>query len=1175
MSEKQSAFFQVGKSELGDDRSECLSRREEFGGKGAGLHALCACGYMVPPGFTLSSSFCRSYYDGGREMPAGLREELHDGLQRIEKVTGLQLGEGAGELRLAVRSGAAASMPGMMDTVLGLGTRDAVEEAVLRVFDSWSSERARTYRSERGIIGLEGTAVTVQALCQAEAAGVSFSRAPGTGGEDLVLIEAVEGLGEALVSGEVTPDSYLVAREGLELARERSRGDRLLGLEAIRELAGLTLRLEKEFGFIVDVEWAWAEGELWLLQVREAGAAAGGVDDLLAGELSRAGILPGGEGFLVRHNLDETLSCPTPMTWDIQSEFMSGRGGFGALYRELGYQPSGRVDSDGFLELVGGRVYADPQRCAELFYSEGILSYDRIELSSRPSAIEEPPRLWKTRDAGPPALLRTLGQLWHSAKIVTRGRQDALGSFLQQTLPLYEAWVAEKIAVELSELSETELFEELKDRIDRVMGSFAPAALKLSFYAGAALEELRDLLERCLGFQRGAVAVRELLSSLSGELAVDQAEGLLAAARSDSAMERFLDRFGHRSGGEMELAEKRWWEEPERVRALAEQMARGEETFLSRRGSLEERRDAVECEILELLSREQPEALESFKRLLAEARELLPWRENGKFYWMAGYDLVRRVLVELDDRLSLEGNIFYLERHELGECIAARRDGIPGRLKERIQERRDLRRRWRGLELPQVLSGERPVSQPGEQPADSASQDSLRGEGISSGKGRGRVWSCSSAAEKPPFEGPYLLVAESTDPDWTPLLAGASGLVVERGGSLSHGAIVCRDFGIPALVLEGACRKLETGVEAVVDADRGELLLIAEDEAAPGPGEEAAEAGEWEPGAEPFCSPSPPGSVVRVLGGLLIAVVVSLLLVSFEGPGALTADLAGLVLDRFSGAGSQPYKAIFWAALVASGCSFAILVRVSDRSMLKRLRQRLRWYREKIAEAKKNGRDRIRVRLAERMAAAKSDRVLVLMKPIAWTFLPLCIGFIWVNDRFAAEPISPGSRFTFTAFVDPSQPNAAGRLRYARLDAAEGLRVLGSSYRKLESNLANPAIAPYRVAWEVEALAAGAHGLSVTAAGEKVRKEILVSAGLDRAPAIGRYGGGLREVHVDHAPLLVGVPGQLHEGLSDAAAFFNGGRGLLPAPTAVGAWAAYLVLAVLAMLGLQGLTGYR
>jgi hypothetical protein len=379
---------------------------------------------------SLSSSFCRSYYDGGREMPAGLREELHDGLQRIEKVTGLQLGDGAGELRLAVRSGAAVSMPGMMDTVLGLGTRDAVEEAVLRVFDSWSSERARVYRSERGIIGLEGTAVTVQALCQAEAAGVSFSRAPGTGGEDLVLIEAVEGLGEALVSGEVTPDSYLVAREGLELARERSRGDRLLGLEAIRELAGLTLRLEKEFGFTVDVEWAWAEGELWLLQVREARAAAGGADDLLAGELSRAGVLPGGEGFLVRHNLDETLSYPTPMTWDIQSEFMSGRGGFGALYRELGYQPSGRVDSDGFLELVGGRVYADPQRCAGLFYSEAFFPMTSSS-SAHGLRLSRSPRGFGRR--GMPARLPCSGRLGSCGvqrkPLPAAGRMSSAASF--------------------------------------------------------------------------------------------------------------------------------------------------------------------------------------------------------------------------------------------------------------------------------------------------------------------------------------------------------------------------------------------------------------------------------------------------------------------------------------------------------------------------------------------------------------------------------------------------------------------------------------------------------------------------------------------------------------------------------------------------------------------------
>lgn len=1175
MSEKRSAFFQTGESELGTDRAELLSLRVEFGGKGAGLHALCASGYRVPPGFTLSSSFCGSYYEGGRKAPAGLREALETGLLRIEEVTGRRLGQGDGDIKLAVRSGAAVSMPGMMDTVLGVSSFEAVEEAVLGVFDSWSSDRAKTYRAERGIIGLEGTAVTVQVLCPAEVAGVSFSRAPEAGGEDHVLIEAVSGLGEALVSGEVTPDSYLVMRGELELVRERSLADRLLDSETIRELADLTLRLEKDFGFPVDLEWAWSGGKLWLLQVREARSTAQGEEELLGGELARVGVLPGGDGFLVRHNLDETLSFPTPMTWDIQSEFMSGRGGFGALYRALGYHPSRRVDRDGFIELVGGRVYADPRRCAELFYSEGILAYDQAELSRRPSAIEEPPGLWKTREADPPALLRTLRQLWRSTRIATGGREDALGDFLRDTLPPYEAWVSGKRAAALSALSEEDLLAELGERIDRVMGDFAPAVLKLSFYSGMALDELRDLLERCLGFERGAVVTRELLSSLKGDLAIDQAEGLLAVGRSASAMEEFLDRFGHRCGGEMELGEKRWWEDPGRVQALARQMTRSEADFLSRREALRERRDSAESEVIELLRSEQPEALEPFRKLLAEARELLPWRENGKFYWMAGYDLLRRVLVELDDRLSLEGNIFYLDRGELGECIAAGDAGIPERLGEMIRERRSLRRRWRGLDLPQVLSSQLPVSRAGDEDDGLKVGNVLRGEGLSSGRGRGRLWVCSSAAEKPPFEGAYLLVAESTDPDWTPLLAGASGLVVERGGSLSHGAIVCRDFGIPALVMEDAGRRLDTGAEAILDASRGELRLVSEDGGDSPTGEEADGAQRWDPGAEPFCAPSRPGTGGRALAGLLAALLLSLLLVSFDAPSSALADLAGLALDAPPAAGSTVFTAIFAAALLASCCSLGILALASDRGRLRRLRQRLRWYRDKISEAKAAGMESIESRLSRRLAAAKSDRALVLVKPIVWTFLPLCIGFIWVNDRFAAEPISPGSRFKVTAFVEPAELKAAGRLRYARLDTDAGVRVLGAAYRNIEPNISSPEIASYRVAWDIEALVAGTHSFSVTAAGDKVQKKVRVIDGLDRLPAIATYGGGLREVWIDHQPLSVELPGWLHAVFSGVASVFSGGRGLLPAQTAIGPWTAYLVLAVLLMLALQRLSGYR
>lgn len=1180
MSEPQSSFFQTGESELGSDREEILARRAEFGGKGAGLHALCAGGYRVPPGFTLSSAFCRSYFEGGREAPDGLRDALSSGLERIEKVSGRKLGGDDSPLRLAVRSGAAVSMPGMMDTVLGVSSREELDSAVLDVFESWSSARAETYRREQGILGLDGTAVTVQVLCPAEVAGVVFSQAPGPGAEEELLIEAVSGLGESLVSGEVTPESYRFSRSSMEVVGDCSAGERLLEPAALRELAGLSLRLEGEFGYPVDVEWAWCEGEFWLLQVREIRKEAGG--GLLENELDRALDLLGDDGILVRHNLDETLSNPTPMTWDVQSEFMSGRGGFGSLYRELGYHPSARVDTDGFLELVGGRIFADPVRSAELFYSEGILSYDIAELETRPSAIEEPPRLWKTRDASPPALLRTLVEMVRSSRHAQCGRRHALDNFLADVLPRYQAWITREGSVDLAKVGVVELYEVLETRIRRVMDDFAPEVLKLSFYSNLALDEFQDLLERCLGFRRGAVESRALLGALDGDLAVDQALGLIEAGKSDSALQAFLDRFGHRCGQEMELEEKRWWEDAEKVKTLAQQMVQSEGDFLARRAALSERRGAVELDVLELLGRDHPDAVEPFAQLLRETRELLPWRENGKFYWMAGYDLIRRVLVELDERLALGGNVFYLDRAELKELLGMEKRGIPDRIRDSIRRRRRFRRSARGLQLPGVISAnslaalrdgtERNIERPAEE---RASAGILRGEGISAGSGQGRIWICSSAEERPPFEGPYLLVAESTDPDWTPLLAAAAGLIVERGGSLSHGAIVCRDFGIPAVVIEGAGRMLDTGAEAFLDADLGELRTGTEADS--GPGGEAGESKPegWDPGPEPYCAPGPAGTGRRAVLGLAIAIGASLVMVSIDALSFRLAGLGGWVLDWWPLAGAEPFNSILAASLLGALASLGILAVSSDRGKLRRMRVRLRWYRKKVAQAEDGGRENTARRLRRRLAAAKSDRFLVLLKPIAWTFLPLCLGFIWVNDRFGAEPISPGSRFRVTAFVEPGSARVAQRLRYARIDTAADLRVLGSPYRRIEPNAAAAAISAYRVAWDVEALKVGHHQVSVVAAGAKVKKNVIVTEGIERAAAIERYGGIIPEIQVDHSALLVNLPGWLHSVVSRIAAFLSGGRGLVPAQTAVGPWTAYLALAVLLVLALQWLSGYR
>ena len=403
------------------------------------------------------------------------------------------------------------------------------------------------------------------------------------------------------------------------------------------------------------------------------------------------------------------------------------------------------------------------------------------------------------------------------------------------------------------------------------------------------------------------------------------------------------------------------------------------------------------------------------------------------------------------------------------------------------------------------------------------------------------------------------------------MLAAAGGLVVERGGSLSHGAIVCRDFGIPAVVIEGAGRLLDTGVDAFLDADAGELRIGS----SPGGEDGDSKPGGWDPGPEPYCAPSPARAGRRAAFGLVFALLASLLMVSVGELSSRLAGLAGLVLDWWPLAGASPFHSILAASLLGALASLGILAWSSDRRKLRRMRVRLRWYRKKTKQAQAAGMGKTVVKLRRRMAAAKSDRFLVLLRPIAWTFLPLCLGFIWVNDRFAAEPISPGSRFRVTAFLEPGAAGAAQRLRYARIDAAPGLQVLGSPYSRIEPNAAAPRLAAYRVAWDLEARTAGQHLVSIAAAGEKVKKKVLVTEGIDRATAVERYGGIIPEIQVDHQPLEVNLPGWLHAVVSRLAALISGGRGLVAGQTAVGPWTAYLALAVLLVLALQWLSGYR
>jgi pyruvate,water dikinase len=265
-----------------------------LGGKGASLDRLGKLGFRVPPGFCLTTSAFLAQVATGT-VPADLATAplsaevgaaLHEAVSRlVDDVAALHGTSPGFTPRLAVRSsavgedGSAASYAGLHETELDVPP-EGVAGSVQRCWASLWSPPAIAYRRRRGLTdGDAAMAVVVQSLVPADASAVAFTRHPVTGREDQLVLTAVRGLGDAMVAGTVTPDTYVIDKtSGAVLGFEPGEepGTPALSAPALDELVRLCLAVEERFGQAVDIEAAMA-GETWyLLQARPitTGAAA-------------------------------------------------------------------------------------------------------------------------------------------------------------------------------------------------------------------------------------------------------------------------------------------------------------------------------------------------------------------------------------------------------------------------------------------------------------------------------------------------------------------------------------------------------------------------------------------------------------------------------------------------------------------------------------------------------------------------------------------------------------------------------------------------------------------------------------------------------------------------------------------------------------------------------------
>jgi pyruvate,water dikinase len=821
------------------------------GGKGASLADMTKAGFNVPPGFTILAECCQLYFQNQPQWPVGLEEQVRAGLARLEAMTGRSFGRGDDPLLVAVRSGAAESMPGMMDTVLNVGSWEQLVEAINAVFNSWNNDRAIAYRRHHHIDGLLGTAVTVQMMCPAEVSGVMFTANPVSRNRDQVLIEAAFGLGEALVLGQVTPDRFLMGKENgslIERTLQNPNGQASLNEIQLRELVELGKRVENHFQVPCDIEWALSRGQFYLLQSRPIKGFQTGIVSSVADapgsefqsdelekvrreEITILAAKADPEGTVwSRYNLAEVLPSPTPMTWAIVRRFMSGQGGFGLMYRDLGFDPDPALDEEGIFDLVAGRPYCNLSREPRMQYRYLPFEHSFAALKANPARALYPQpslnparasmRFWLTL----PWL--TL-KLFRSSIKLTQIARTFADNLRQEIIPAFAAETAQEMSQDISSLDSKALLERLEFWIRRTLIEFARDSLKPTVLAAVAMGNLERGL-RSLGPERTRAALGELTLGVRPDPEADLPGALrnLAAGRIERSA--FIEQFGQRGSQEMELSEPRWNENSEALKHVAAQ-AQGWPSVGLETSSF----DPIATE-----TNLSPAQRSSLERELKSLHTYLGLRETAKHYLMKGYALIRRILVELDRRYRLDGGIFFLLPEELPRLVAGED------LSQLIIERRRRRDLLLSLEVPQVLFSDdleaigrppqpltSPLSTGGEGPGVRGTERSnyLQGVPLSAGVAEGRALVLTDPTAAPETTEPYILVCPSTDPAWVPLFVNARGLVMEAGGVLSHGAIVAREFGLPAVAgLSDIHRRLHTGQRIRVDGATGKVSILSD-----------------------------------------------------------------------------------------------------------------------------------------------------------------------------------------------------------------------------------------------------------------------------------------------------------------------------------------------------------
>lgn len=677
------------------------------------------------------------------------------------------------------------SAAGQYQSVWPINNEVELKAAIKQVRESYSTPEAINYRQQRQIPD-RGMAVLIQPLINSRIAGVMFSRNPLDGGSQ-VIIEALPGSAANVVGGRSNPVNLVIDisnDQALKNSLEKLKNNSILAVEIIEKIVNEGRKIEAFFhGLPQDIEWSWDGEKVWILQSRPITNLRPIWTRTIAAE-----VIPG---------------AIHPLTWSINRPLTCGV--WGEIFTLVLGEKAAGLDFKETATLLGSHAYFNATLLGEIFRMMG-LPEQGLEFLLRGQKMGKPPfsRFFKE-------VLPSLPGLWR---------------LLRKEMKLDKEFESDRLQIFLPALNNLETYplsnspSELLERIEQIQSWLKP----MTYYnilgpIGLAIRRsLFQIPEELLPAETAPeiVSIREL-EKLAEKLRQTRngnnlEETFTQNQQLQTEFQQWLETYGYLSEVGTDIAVATWQEQPDNFRELLLTMAK---TPVTKKGDKNSVESSLSWWLNWRLTQCYKRAL--VKGKIAEIYGKLLAHLRWSFLAIEVYGLEAQILEQ-------KGDIFYLEFAEIKAWI---NQGKDEGLQEKIRQRREQLETDTKRQVPPVVYGNLLPTEKPELNNDKISEFVLKGIPASVGSVEGLVKVCRTMGvnfeegEKP------ILVVPYTDAGWAPLLLRGKAIIAEVGGQLSHGAIIAREYQIPAVMnIANATNILRDGQRVRVDGYGGIVEIL-------------------------------------------------------------------------------------------------------------------------------------------------------------------------------------------------------------------------------------------------------------------------------------------------------------------------------------------------------------